>query len=235
MNQSTRVLLKISGEALMGETSFGIDINTLNYIANEIKEVFENKHQICLIIGGGNIYRGINGSSEGIDRSTSDYMGMLATVINALSMQSSLEKINVPTRVQTAISMSQIAEPYIRRKAIRHLVKQRIVIFASGTGNPFFTTDTAASLRASEMNCSMIIKATKVDGIYDKDPIKNKDAKFFKNISYIDVLNRNLRVMDSTAISLAKESNIPIIVTNLNVKHSILNAIRGIGKFSKIS
>ena len=235
MNQTTRVLLKISGEALMGDTSFGLNIKTVNYIANEIKEVFENKHQICLIIGGGNIYRGIEGSSEGIDRSTSDYMGMLATVINALSMQSSLEKINVPTRVQTAISMSQIAEPYIRRKAIRHLEKHRIVIFASGTGNPFFTTDTAAALRASEMNCSMIIKATKVDGIYDKDPIKNKDAKFFKDISYIDVLNKNLRVMDSTAISLAKESKIPIIVTNLNVKHSILNAIRGIGKFSKIS
>jgi len=235
MNQTTRVLLKISGEALMGDTSFGLNIKTVNYIANEIKEVFENKHQICLIIGGGNIYRGIEGSSEGIDRSTSDYMGMLATVINALSMQSSLEKINVPTRVQTAISMSQIAEPYIRRKAIRHLEKHRIVIFASGTGNPFFTTDTAAALRASEMNCSMIIKATKVDGIYDKDPIKNKDAKFFKDISYIDVLNKNLRVMDSTAISLAKESKIPIIVTNLNVKHSILNAIRGIGKFTKIS
>ena len=171
MNQKTRVLLKISGEALMGETSFGLDIKTVNYIANEIKEVFENNYQICLIIGGGNIYRGIEGSSEGIDRSTSDYMGMLATVINALSMQSALEKINVPTRVQTAISMSQIAEPYIRRKAIRHLEKNRIVIFAAGTGNPFFTTDTAASLRASEMNCSMIIKATKVDGIYDKDPI----------------------------------------------------------------
>ncbi len=235
MNQSKRVLIKISGEALMGDTSFGLDIKTVNYIANEIKEVFEQKYQICLIIGGGNIYRGIEGSSEGIDRSTSDYMGMLATVINALSMQSALEKINVPTRVQTAISMSQIAEPYIRRKAIRHLEKNRIVIFAAGTGNPFFTTDTAASLRASEMNCSMIIKATKVDGIYDKDPILNKDAKFFENISYIDILNKNLKVMDSTAISLAKESNIPIIVTNLNKKQSFLNAIRGVGKFSKIS
>ena len=235
MNQKIRVLLKISGEALMGETSFGLDIKTVNYIANEIKEVFENNYQICLIIGGGNIYRGIEGSSEGIDRSTSDYMGMLATVINALSMQSALEKINVPTRVQTAISMSQIAEPYIRRKAIRHLEKNRIVIFAAGTGNPFFTTDTAASLRASEMNCSMIIKATKVDGIYDKDPAVNKDAKFFENISYIDILNKNLKVMDSTAISLAKESNIPIIVTNLNKKQSFLNAIRGVGKFSKIS
>ena len=235
MSQSRRILVKISGELLVRQSSFGLDIETVNNIANEIKEVFEYKHQICLIIGGGNIYRGIKGASEGVDRSTSDYMGMLATMINALLMQSTLEKIDVPTRVQTAISMSQIAEPYIRRKAIRHLEKNRIVIFASGTGNPFFTTDTAAALRASEMNCSMIIKATKVDGIYDKDPIKNKDAKFFKEISYIDILSKNLKVMDSTAISLAMESKIPIIVTNLNVKHSILNAIRGVGKFSKIS
>ena len=234
MSQTKRILLKISGASLVGESSFGLDFKTVNNIANEIKEVFESKHQICLIIGGGNIYRGIKGASEGVDRSTSDYMGMLATMINALLMQNALEKIDVPTRVQTAISMSQIAEPYIRRKAIRHLEKNRIVIFASGTGNPFFTTDTAAALRASEMNCSMIIKATKVDGIYDKDPINNQDAKFFKEISYIDVLNKNLKVMDSTAISLARESKIPIIVTNLNVKHSIINAIRGVGKFSKI-
>lgn len=219
----------------MGATSYGLDIKTVNHIANEIKEAFKYKHQICLIIGGGNIHRGIEGSSEGIDRSTSDYMGMLATVINALSMQSALEKINVPTRVQTAISMSQIAEPYIRRKAVRHLEKNRIVIFASGTGNPFFTTDTAAALRASEMNCSMIIKATKVDGIYDKDPLTNKDAIFYDKISYIEALSKNLRVMDSTAISLAKESKIPIIVNNLNVKNFILNAIRNVGKFSKIS
>ena len=230
-----RILLKVSGEALMGNTQFGLDVQTVNYIATEIKEIFKNKYQICLIIGGGNIFRGVQGSSEGIDRSTSDYMGMLATVINALSMQSALEKINVPTRVQSAISMSQIAEPYIRRKAIRHLEKERIVIFAAGTGNPFFSTDTAAALRASEMNCSMIIKGTKVDGIYDMDPLKNNDAKFFKNISYMDVINKNLKVMDSTAISLAKDSKIPIIVTNLNIKNSMLNAIKGIGKFSKVS
>ena len=235
MIEKNRILLKISGESLMGNTQFGLNIKTVNYIANEIKEVFEYKQQICLIIGGGNIYRGLKGASEGIDRSTSDYMGMLATVINALSMQSALEKINVPTRVQSAITMSQIAEPYIRRKAVRHLEKNRIVIFAAGTGNPFFSTDTAASLKASEMNCAMIIKATKVDGIYDKDPIKNSDATYFKDISYIEVLNKNLKVMDSTAISLAKESKIPIIVTNLNTKHSIIKAIRGIGKFSKIS
>ena len=178
MIEKNRILLKVSGESLLGDTKFGLDIKTITYIANEIKEVYKNNYQICLIIGGGNIFRGIQGSSEGIDRTTSDYMGMLATVINALSMQSALEKIDVPTRVQSAISMSQIAEPYIRRKAVRHLEKGRIVIFAEGTGNPFFSTDTAAALRASEMNCSMIIKGTKVDGIYDKDPITNKDANF---------------------------------------------------------
>jgi len=230
-----RILLKISGEALMGETQFGLDVKTISYIAHEIKEVYSNNYQICLIIGGGNIFRGIEGASEGIDRSTSDYMGMLATVMNALSMQSQLEKINVPTRVQSAIVMSQIAEPYIRRKAIRHLEKDRIVIFAAGTGNPFFSTDTAAALRASEMNCSMIVKGTKVDGIYDKDPLTNPDAKFFRNISYLDVLNKNIRVMDTTAISLAKESKIPILVTNLNNKNSMIDAINGVGKFSKIS
>ena len=235
MIEKNRILLKISGEALMGETNFGLDVKTITYIANEINEVFINNYQICLIIGGGNIFRGIQGASEGIDRSTSDYMGMLATVMNALSMQSALEKIEVPTRVQSAIVMSQIAEPYIRRKAIRHLEKNRIVIFAAGTGNPFFSTDTAAALRASEMNCSMIVKGTKVDGIYDKDPIKNKDAKFFDKISYMEVLNKNLKVMDTTAISLAKESKIPIIVTNLNIKNSMLNAIKGVGKFSKVS
>ena len=235
MIEKSRILLKISGESLLGDSQFGLNIKTITYIANEIKEVYKDNYQICLIIGGGNIFRGIEGSSEGIDRSTSDYMGMLATVINALSMQSALEKIDVPTRVQSAIAMSQIAEPYIRRKAIRHLEKKRIVIFAAGTGNPFFSTDTAAALRASEMNCSMIVKGTKVDGIYDKDPIIHKDANFYKNISYIEVLNKNLKVMDSTAISLAKESKIPIIVTNLTTKNSMLNAIRGIGKFSIIS
>ena len=235
MIEKNRILLKISGEALLGDSQFGLNIKTIKYIAGEIKEVHKDNYQICLIIGGGNIFRGTEGSSEGIDRSTSDYMGMLATVINALSMQSALEKIDVPTRVQSAIAMSQIAEPYIRRKAIRHLEKKRIVIFAAGTGNPFFSTDTAAALRASEMNCAMIVKGTKVDGIYDKDPIIHKDANFYKNISYIEILNKNLRVMDSTAISLAKESKIPIIVTNLSTKNSMLNAIRGIGKFSIIS
>jgi len=235
MIDNNRILIKISGEALLGNNQFGLDIKTITYIANEIKEVYKNNYEICLIIGGGNIFRGIQGASEGIDRSTSDYMGMLATVINALSMQSALENIDVPTRVQSAISMAQIAEPYIRRKAIRHLEKKRIVIFAAGTGNPFFSTDTAAALRASELNCRIIVKGTKVDGIYDKDPIINKDATFYKKISYLEVLNKNLRVMDSTAISLAKDSKIPILITNLGAKNSILNAIRGIGKFSIIS
>ena len=199
----------------MGNLKYGIDVKTINNISKEIKKVLQNKYQICLIIGGGNIFRGIKGASEGIDRSTSDYMGMLATVMNALSLQSSLEKLNIPTRVQSAISMSQIAEPYIRRKSIRHLEKNRIVIFAAGTGNPYFSTDTAASLRASELNCSVIVKATKVNGIYDKDPVKYKKANLYKNISYNDVITKNLKVMDLTAISLAKESKIPILITNI--------------------
>ncbi len=235
MSFAKRILLKISGESLMGNSNYGLDISTAKFISKEIKKIYEKKYEICLIIGGGNIYRGIKGAAEGIDRSSSDYMGMLATIMNALSMQSILETAKVPTRVQSAISMSQIAEPYIRRKAIRHLEKNRIVIFAAGTGNPFFSTDTAAALRASEMNCSMIIKATKVDGIYDKDPIKFKDAKFYNKISYTEVLGNDLKVMDSTAISLAKESKIPIIITNINEENSIINAINGIGKFSKIS
>ena len=235
MTLKNRVLLKISGESLMGKSQYGLDVSTAKAIAGEIKKVYNTEIQICLIIGGGNIFRGIEGAAQGIDRSTSDYMGMLATVMNSLSMQSILEEEGIPTRVQSAINMSQIAEPYIRRKAIRHLEKNRIVIFSAGTGNPFFSTDTAAALRASEMNCSMIIKATKVDGIYDKDPVRFSDATFYQNISYADVLNKDLKVMDSTAISLAKESKIPILVTNINKKNSILNAINGEGKFSKIS
>ena len=219
----------------MGKSPYGIDVSTISSIAKEVKKVYESGYQLCIIIGGGNIFRGIKGASQGIDRSTSDYMGMLATVMNALSFQSCLEKIKIPTRVQSAINMSQVAEPYIKRKAVRHLEKKRIVIFAAGTGNPFFSTDTAAALRASEMNCSMIIKATKVDGIYDKDPVKFEDAKFYEKISYTEVLGNDLKVMDSTAISLAKESKIPILITNISEKNSIINAINGVGKFSKIS
>ena len=230
---SKRILLKISGESLMGSSNYGIDVSTINKISNEIKNVYKKKYQICLIIGGGNIFRGIKGASEGIDRSTSDYMGMLATVMNALSLQSSLEKIDVPTRVQSAITMSQIAEPYIRRK--RHLERNRIVIFAAGTGNPFFSTDTAATLRASELDCKLIIKATKVNGIYNKDPAKHKSAKLIKNISYNEVINQNLKVMDLTAISLAKDTNIPIIVTNIFKKNSLINVLNRRGSYSKIS
>ena len=219
----------------MGKSPYGIDVSTINSIATEVKKVYESGYQVCIIIGGGNIFRGIKGASEGIDRSTSDYMGMLATVMNALSFQSCLEKIKIPTRVQSAINMSQVAEPYIKRKAVRHLEKKRIVIFAAGTGNPFFSTDTAASLRASEMNCSLIIKATKVDGIYDKDPMKFSNAKLIKNINYNEVINSDLRVMDLTAISLAKESNIPIIITNIFKKNSLITALKEKGKYSKIS
>ena len=227
--------MKLSGEALMGKSPYGIDVSTISSIAKEVKKVYELGYQICIIIGGGNIFRGIKGASEGIDRSTSDYMGMLATVMNALSFQSCLEKIKIPTRVQSAINISQVAEPYIKRKAVRHLEKKRIVIFAAGTGNPFFSTDTAASLRASEMNCSLIIKATKVDGIYDKDPMKFSNAKLIKKINYNEVINSELRVMDLTAISLAKESNIPIIITNIFKKNSLITALKEKGKYSKIS
>ena len=230
-----RILLKLSGEALMGSSPFGIDVATISSIAREVKKVHKLGYQICIIIGGGNIFRGIKGASEGIDRSTSDYMGMLATVMNALSFQSCLEKINIPTRVQSAITMAQVAEPYIKRKAVRHLEKKRIVIFAAGTGNPFFSTDTAASLRASEMNCSLIVKATKVDGIYNKDPNKHKDAKLLKKITYNEVINKNLRVMDLTAISLAKESSIPILVTNIFKRNCLISALKQTGKYSKIS
>ncbi len=230
-----RILIKLSGEALMGNSGYGIDVSIINFIAKEIEKIAKQNYQICLIIGGGNIFRGVKGASEGIDRSTSDYMGMLATIMNALSMQSSLEKLNLPTRVQSAISMSQIAEPYIKRKAVRHLEKKRIVIFAAGTGNPFFSTDTAASLRASEMGCSMIIKATKVNGIYDSDPKINPKARLIKEISYSDVINKNLRIMDLTAISLAKESKIPIFITNIFEENSLIRTLKEEGNYSKIN
>jgi uridylate kinase len=229
-----RILIKLSGEALMGDSGYGIDVSTINFIAKEIKKIAKLNYEICLIIGGGNIFRGVKGASEGIDRSTSDYMGMLATIMNALSLQSCLEQIDLPTRVQSAISMSQIAEAYIKRKAVRHLEKNRIVIFAAGTGNPFFSTDTAASLRASEMGCSKILKATKVNGIYDSDPNLDKNAKLIKNITYSEVISKNLRVMDLTAISLAKESNIPIYITNIFEKDSLIRALKEEGNYSKI-
>ena len=230
-----RILIKLSGEALLGKSKFGIDVSVLNFISSEIKKIFKKNYQICIIVGGGNIFRGIKGASQGIDRSTSDYMGMLATIMNGLSLQSSLEKINVPTRVQSAISMSQIAESYIRRRALRHLEKNRIVIFVAGTGNPFFSTDTAATLRASELDCKLIIKATKVDGIYSKDPVRYKNANLIKNISYNEVIKKNLKVMDLTAISLAKDTKIPIYITNIFKKNSLINVLNRKGSYSKIN
>ena len=229
-----RILIKLSGEALMGNSGYGIDVSTINFISKEIKKIAELNYEICLIIGGGNIFRGVKGASEGIDRSTSDYMGMLATIMNALSLQSCLEQINLPTRVQSAISMSQIAEPYIKRKAVRHLEKKRIVIFAAGTGNPFFSTDTAASLRASEMACSKILKATKVNGIYDSDPNLDKNAKLIKYITYSEVISKNLKVMDMTAISLAMETRIPKYITNIFEENSLISALKEEGNYSKI-
>jgi uridylate kinase len=220
-----RVVLKISGEALAGEKEFGIDFNVVNRIADEIKEVRELGVQIGLVVGGGNIWRGRD--AVGMDRTTADHMGMLATVINALALQDALEQRGVPTRVQTAIEMRAIAEPYIRRRAIRHLEKGRVVIFAAGTGNPFFSTDTAASLRAAEIDAEVILLAKKVDGVYDKDPLKHKDAVKFKELSYLDVLNRGLGVMDSTATSLCMDNKIPIIVFDLTTYGNIKKVVMG--------
>jgi len=222
-----RVLLKLSGEALMGDQGFGIDPQMVLRIASEIKEVHNLGVQVSIVIGGGNIFRGIKASAEGFDRVTADHMGMLATVINALAIQDALEKMNVYTRVQSAIEMRQVAEMYIRRRAVRHLEKKRVVIFAAGTGNPFFSTDTTAALRAMEIKAEVILKATKVDGIYDADPAKVKNAKMYAEISYMDVLTQSLGVMDSTAISLCKDNNVPIIVFNIKNKGNIRRVIEG--------
>ena len=227
-----RVLLKISGESLMGVGSYGIDVSTVDRVAKEIAQVCKLGIEICLVIGAGNIFRGLSGAAAGMDRASADYMGMLATVMNSLAMQNSLERLNVQTRVQSAISMTEVCETYTRRRAIRHMEKNRIVIFAAGTGNPYFTTDTAAALRASEMDCEAIFKGTMVDGIYDKDPKDHKDAKKFQSITFSDVLSKNLRVLDSSAVSLARESNIPIIVFSINENNAFLNIIKGKGNCS---
>ncbi len=212
----SRVLLKLSGEILAGDKGFGIDPEKASYLANEVKTIYELGTSIGLIIGAGNIFRGIEASSRGMDRVTGDYLGMLATIMNAISVQDALENINCETRTLSAINVSQIAEPYIRRRAIRHLEKGRIVIISGGTGNPFFTTDSAAALRAKELGADIVLKGTKVDGVYDKDPIEFEDAKKFNKISFSQVLNDNLRVMDLTAITLCKENNLPIQVFNIN-------------------
>jgi len=222
-----RVVLKISGEALAGNAGFGIDQTTVDRIALEVKEVKELGVSVAIVVGGGNIWRGVSGSAAGMDRATADYMGMLATVINALALQDALENRGVDTRVQAAIEMRQVAEPYIRRRAIRHLEKGRVVIFAGGTGNPYFSTDTTAALRAAEIEAEVILMAKKVDGVYDSDPLLNSEAKFFAKLSYIDILNQNLGVMDSTAASLCMDNNIPIVVFNLRTDGNIRRAVTG--------
>jgi uridylate kinase len=222
-----RVLLKISGESLLGEVDYGIDPKVVNNISKQIKEVVELGVEVAVVIGGGNFWRGVTASSNGMDRTTADYIGMLATIMNALGLQNALERMGIATRVQTAISMQEIAEPLIRRRAVRHLEKKRVVIFAGGTGNPYFTTDTAAALRALEIKAEIIFKATKVDGVYDKDPIKFKDAKKFEKLSFIDVLKKDLRVLDSTAASLCMENDLPVVVFDITKPGNIKGAIMG--------
>ncbi|HZX40776.1 MAG TPA: UMP kinase [Myxococcaceae bacterium] len=229
-----RILLKLSGEALMGEGKYGIHPPTLERIATEIGEVVKAGVQVAVVIGGGNIFRGVSASTAGMDRANADYMGMLATVINGMALQDALEKHGVFTRVQSAIKMEQIAEPYIRRRAVRHLEKGRVVIFAAGTGNPFFTTDTAASLRAMEIGAEVIFKATKVDGIYDSDPKKNPSARRYRTLTYMDVLRQNLHVMDSTAISLCMDNELPIVVFDLTVHGNIRRAVTGSGELGTL-
>lgn len=222
-----RVLLKLSGEALMGDQEFGISSDVINSYAKQIKEIVDLGVEISIVIGGGNIFRGISGATQGVDRVTGDHMGMLATVINSLALQNAIEKLGVPTRVQTAIEMPKIAEPFIKRKAQRHLEKGRVVIFGAGTGNPYFTTDTAAALRAIEMNTEAVLKATKVDGIYDKDPVKYADAVKYNVVTYTEVLNKDLKVMDATAISLCRENKLPIVVFNSLEEGNIKKVIMG--------
>ncbi len=230
-----RVLLKISGEALMGGREFGLDPETVGRIAHEVKGAVALGAELCLVIGGGNIFRGIAGAAQGMQRASADYMGMLATVINAPAMQNALETIGVHTRVQSAIPMSTVCEPYIRRRAQRHLEKGRVVIFAAGTGNPFFTTDTAAALRASEMGCQVLMKGTKVDGVYSADPMKDKTAKRFEKLTHHEVLSRDLKVMDAAAISLARENQIPIVVFSIHKPGGFAEVLTGKGKFTVIS
>ncbi len=229
-----RVLLKVSGEALMGRREYGLDTDTLVRIATDVGDVVRMGVQVCLVIGGGNIFRGVSAAAGGMDRAQADYMGMLATVMNALGMQSALERIGVPTRVQSAISMSSVCEPFIRRRAERHMEKGRVVIFAAGTGNPFFTTDTAAALRAAEMNCDLLLKGTQVDGVYAADPRKHPDAERYEELTYLDVLARDLGVMDAAGISLARENGLPIIVFNIHAPGAFAQVMRGEGKFTRI-
>jgi len=224
-----RILLKLSGEVLMGQGQFGIDPATVDRVAGEIAAAKQAGHELCVVVGGGNIFRGIAGAAKGFDRTSADYMGMLATVMNAIAVQNALEKMGVETRVQSAIPMASVCEPYIRRRAIRHMEKGRIVIFAAGTGNPFFTTDTASALRAAEMNCDALFKGTSVDGVYDADPKKVADAKRYESLSYDQVLADNLKVMDAAAVALCRENNIPIIVFNIREDGNLASVLRGMG------
>jgi uridylate kinase len=233
--QYKRVLLKISGEALMGKRDYGLDTAMVNAIAADVRDVTALGVEVCLVIGGGNIFRGVAGAASGMDRAQADYMGMLATVMNALAMQSALEKLEVPTRVQSAIPMSTVCEPYIRRRAMRHMEKGRVVIFAAGTGNPLFTTDTAAALRAAEMGCDCLLKGTQVDGVYTADPRKVPDAKRYEELTYLDVLARDLNVMDASAISLSRENKLPIIVFNIHAPGAFAAVMRGEGLFTRIT
>ena len=229
-----RVLLKISGEALMGPQEFGLDQDTVARIARDVQTVSRMGVEICLVIGGGNIFRGIAGAAQGMQRAAADYMGMLATVMNALALQNALEQLGVTTRVQSAITMTAVCEPYIRRRALRHMEKGRVVIFAAGTGNPFFTTDTAAALRASEMGCDVLLKGTKVDGVYSADPKKVPEAERYERLTYLDVLSRDLKVMDAAAISLARENRIPILVFSIQQAGAFADVIGGRGRFTII-
>jgi uridylate kinase len=230
-----RVLLKVSGEALMGSGAYGIDVSALERIAGDVKEAVDAGAQICLVIGGGNIFRGLSGVAAGIDRATADYMGMLATIMNAIAMQAALERMGLPTRVQSAIPITSVCEPYIRRRAIRHMEKGRAVIFAAGTGNPFFTTDTAAALRAAEMGCDAMFKATQVDGVYSADPKRVKDAERYDFLSYHEVLSRDLKVMDASAISLSRENGIPIVVFSIHEKGNLSQILKGKGRYTVIA
>jgi uridylate kinase len=230
-----RVLLKVSGEALMGSGSYGIELVTVNRIAEDIKAAIEIGVQVCLVVGGGNIFRGMQAAASGMDRATADYMGMLGTVMNALAMQNILEKVGVQTRVQSAIPMTSICEPYIRRRAIRHMEKGRVVIFAAGLGSPFLTTDTPAAMRAAEMGCDALLKGTQVDGVYSADPKKDPKAERYDKLTYMDVLSRDLKVMDASAISLAREAGIPIIVFNIHEKMNFVRVLQGKGPCTVIA
>ncbi len=229
-----RILLKLSGEGLMGNREFGLDAETVDRICQEIYNVYNDGIEVCVVIGAGNIFRGVSGAASGIERTSADYMGMLATVINSLAVQSVLESKGVPTRVQSAIPMANVCEPYIRRRALRHMEKGRVVIFAAGTGNPFFTTDTAAALRAAEMNCDALIKGTQVDGVYDADPTTNENAQRFDTLSYDKVIAHDLRVMDTSAIALSRENGIPIIVFSIHEAGGLRKIVRGGGTFTRV-